>query len=267
MIIAIDGPAGSGKSTVAKLAARVLGFAYLDTGAMYRSVAWRALEERIDLTEPLAEKSIARFREIARVEPIDFGFTEGDPLPSQVLISGRDVTLQIRTPAVDKAVSPVSADPGVREALTEQQRVFGRAHDTVMEGRDIGTVVFPEAELKIFLTASAEERARRRALQNAEKLGRNVVSEEEIAVILADLLRRDRYDSSREVAPLAPAQDSWELDSTGMTIDEVVDAIVRRANTVRGARGGGACSVGQAQSRSHEHERKQGQGQGQGGAL
>jgi cytidylate kinase len=262
MIIAIDGPAGSGKSTVAKLVARVLGFAYLDTGAMYRSVAWRALEEQIDLTEPLAEKGVARFREIARVEPIDFGFSEGDPLPSQVLISGEDVTLQIRTPAVDKAVSPVSADPGVREALTEQQRVFGRAHDTVMEGRDIGTVVFPEAELKVFLTASVEERARRRALQNAEKQGERVVSEDEIAVILADLLRRDRYDSSREVAPLAPARDSWELDSTGMTIDEVVDAIVRRADTVRGARGGGACGAGQAQLREQEQE----QGRKRGGA-
>jgi cytidylate kinase len=242
MIIAIDGPAGSGKSTVAKLVARELGFAYLDTGAMYRSVAWRALEEEIDLTEPLARESVVRFREIARAESIEFGFTKGDPLPSQVLINGVDVTLQIRTPAVDKAVSPVSADPGVREALTEQQRVFGRAHDTVMEGRDIGTVVFPDAELKVFLTASVEERARRRALQNAKKESGGEVSKEEIAIILADLLRRDRYDSSREVAPLAPAVDSWELDSTGMTIDEVVAAIVERVEVARdlarGARSG-----------------------------
>jgi cytidylate kinase len=260
MIIAIDGPAGSGKSTVAKLVARVLGFAYLDTGAMYRSVAWRALEEQIDLTEPLSEKSVAHFREIARVEPIDFGFTEGDPLPSQVLISGRDVTLQIRTPAVDKAVSPVSADPGVREALTEQQRAFGRAHNTVMEGRDIGTVVFPEAELKVFLTASAEERARRRALQNAEKAGRSAVSGDEIAVILADLLRRDRYDSSREVAPLAPAQDSWELDSTGMTIDEVVDAIVNRADAVRGAVRNPERKQERYEQERYEQEQRQGQG-------
>ncbi|MDR0350532.1 MAG: (d)CMP kinase [Coriobacteriales bacterium] len=235
MILAIDGPAGSGKSTVAKLVARELGFAYLDTGAMYRSVAWRALAEHLDLSEPLPAASVDRFREIARVEPIEFGFTPGDPLPSRVAINGEDVTVQIRTPAVDKAVSPVSADPGVREALTEQQRVFGRAHNTVMEGRDIGTVVFPAAELKVFLTASVEERARRRALQNAEKAGRDTVSEEEIAVILTDLQRRDRYDSSREVAPLAPAPDSWELDSTGMTIEEVVAAIVGRANATHGA--------------------------------
>jgi cytidylate kinase len=232
MIIAIDGPAGSGKSTVAKLAARRLGFAYLDTGAMYRAVAWRALAQRIDLSEPLSEVSKERIRAIARIEPIRFGFTRGDPLPSQVLINDEDVTAQIRTPQTDKAVSPVSADPGVREALTEQQRDFGREYDTVMEGRDIGTVVFPDAELKVFLTASAEERARRRATQNAAKVGRDAATAEETAIILADLLRRDRYDSSREVAPLVPAPDSWELDSTDMTIDEVVAAIVDRARAV-----------------------------------
>ncbi|MDR3037378.1 MAG: (d)CMP kinase [Coriobacteriales bacterium] len=229
MIIAIDGPAGSGKSTVAKLVAQTLGFAYLDTGAMYRSVAWRALEERLDLSDPLREQSTLRIRGIAAVEPITFGYTEGDPLPTQVFIDGVDVTLPIRTPAVDKAVSPVSADIGVRAALTEQQRVFGREHDTVMEGRDIGTVVFPHAELKVFLTASVEERARRRARQNAEKAGRTEVTSEEEAAIRADILRRDAYDSSRDAAPLAQAPDSWELDTTGMTIDEVVCAIVGRA--------------------------------------
>jgi cytidylate kinase len=228
MIIAIDGPAGSGKSTVARLLARELGFAYLDTGAMYRAVAWRALEDRVDLTEPLCAESAARIREIARDEVIDFGFSQGDPLPSQVLIDGKDVTAQIRTPETDRAVSPVSADPGVRTALTGQQRAFGQHHDTVMEGRDIGTVVFPDAEVKVFLTASAEERARRRAWQNAEKAGRDTASAEEVALILKDILRRDAYDSSREVAPLILAPDSWELDSTGMTIDEVVAAIVAR---------------------------------------
>jgi cytidylate kinase len=236
MIIAIDGPAGSGKSTVAKLVARRLGFSYLDTGAMYRAVAWRALAEQLDLTEPLSEASVGRIREIARTEPIRFGFTPGDPLPSQVFINDEDVTRPIRTPAADKAVSPVSADGGVREALTEQQRAFGRGHDTVMEGRDIGTVVFPAAELKVFLTASAEERARRRALQNAKKEGRGGASAEETAAILADIRRRDSYDSSRELAPLVPAPDSWELDTTGMTIEEVVGAIVEKARGLWGAK-------------------------------
>lgn len=233
MIIAIDGPAGSGKSTVAKLLARALGFAYLDTGAMYRSVAWHALAEGLDLTEPLPEASVTRIREIAQTEPITFGFVEGEPLPSEVFINGEDVTRQIRLPQTDKAVSPVSADPGVREALTEQQRLFGREYDTVMEGRDIGTVVFPKAELKIFLTATTEERARRRAQQNAEKAGKSKATGEEYAAVLKDIKRRDDYDSSREVAPLKPAPGSVELDSTGMSIDEVVAALVVLVNEKR----------------------------------
>ncbi|MDR1083222.1 MAG: (d)CMP kinase [Coriobacteriales bacterium] len=232
MIIAIDGPAGSGKSTVAKRVARELGFAYLDTGAMYRAVAWRALTERLDLSDPLCEASVARIREIARTEPIDFGFIQGEPLPSQVFINGEDVTRQIRSPEADKAVSPVSADAGVREALTEQQRKFGWEHDTVMEGRDIGTVVFPDADFKVFLTASAEERSHRRARQNAEKEGRTQATAEELAAVFADIVRRDAYDSSRKVAPLAPAPDSWELDTTDMTIEEATAAIVKRAQAL-----------------------------------
>jgi cytidylate kinase len=239
MIVAIDGPAGSGKSTVAKLVAQRLGFAYLDTGAMYRAVAWRALNEGLDLSEPLAEASVRRIREIAATAPISFGFTPGEPLPSTVAIDGEDVTRQIRTPDVDKAVSPVSADAGVREALTGQQRRIGAERDTVMEGRDIGTVVFPNAERKVFLTASAEERARRRALQNAAKAGRATASDQEVATIHADILRRDAYDSSREVAPLKAAADSWELDSTEIGIDNVVAAIVGYVDDVRGSGGDG----------------------------
>jgi cytidylate kinase len=150
-------------------------------------------------------------------------------LPSTVLIDGKDVTAQIRTPECDKAVSPVSADPGVRDALTEQQRSFGYSHNTVMEGRDIGTVVFPDADCKVFLTASAKERAHRRALQNAVKAGRKSASADELAAVYIDILRRDNYDSSREVAPLVAATDAWELDTTNMTIDEVVAAIAERA--------------------------------------
>jgi len=190
-------------------------------------VAWRALEEELDLTDPLSEDSVCRMRDIAKNEPITFGFTAGEPLPSEVFINGEDVTLQIRTPACDKAVSPVSADAGVREALTQQQRAFGLEHDTVMEGRDIGTVVFPHAECKVFLTASTEERARRRAFQNARKAGKKTPTDAEIAVIQADILRRDTYDASREAAPLVAAEDSWQLDTTDMHIDKVVKAIVK----------------------------------------
>ena len=229
MIVAIDGPAGSGKSTVAKLVAGELGFSYLDTGAMYRAVAWRALEEQLDLSSPLPEQSVTRIREIAQREPISFGFTEGEPLPSKVFIDGKDVTKQIRTPECDRAVSPVSADPGVREALIQQQKCFGQKLDAVLEGRDIGTVVFPDAELKVFLTASSLERARRRALQNAAKEGRLTATDEEIEVIHSRILSRDEYDSTREVSPLVPASDSIILDSTDMTINEVVSVIVEMA--------------------------------------
>jgi len=228
MIIAIDGPAGSGKSTIAKLVARELGFAYLDTGAMYRAVAWRACEEGYDLASP----KYAAIIHIAQTEPITFGFEPGEPVPSQVFINGIEVTLAIRTPEIDKAVSPVSANPAVREALTEQQRVFGQAHDTVMEGRDIGTVVFPGAELKVFLTATPEERARRRARQNREKAdaastqGEQFNGETDEAAVLADILRRDTYDSSRAVAPLTAAEDAVTLDSTDLTIEQVVAHIV-----------------------------------------
>jgi cytidylate kinase len=241
MIIAIDGPAGSGKSTVAKLAARALGFAYLDTGAMYRAVAWRALEEELDLSAPLPEASIRRICQIAADEPIHFSYLPGEPLPSQVFIAGRDVSAEIRRPEADIAVTPVSAEPGVRQALTKQQRIIGQAGDTVMEGRDIGTVVFPDAELKVFLTASARERARRRYRQNVEKAsaaGRSYDGLDE-AAILADIQRRDRADSTREAAPLTAASDRILLDSTDMSIDEVVGRIVQLVGQRRGSGGDG----------------------------
>lgn len=219
MIIAIDGPAGSGKSTVAKEVAKMLGFHYLDTGAMYRSIAWLALERGISLDD---DEAVAQ---LARTETVVFSHEEGNPLPSGVAIAGHDITLEIRTPRIDKAVSPVSAIPAVREALTQQQRAIAASENIVMEGRDIGTVVFPRAELKVFLTASAEERARRRALQNAQR----GLGETDEAAILADIIRRDEADSTRAVAPLRPAEDAVMLDTTGMGIDEVCAAIANLA--------------------------------------
>lgn len=219
MIIAIDGPAGSGKSTVAKEVAKMLGFHYLDTGAMYRSIAWLALERGISLGD---DEAVA---DLARTETVVFSHEEGNPLPSGVAIAGHDITLEIRTPRIDKAVSPVSAIPAVREALTQQQRAIAASENIVMEGRDIGTVVFPRAELKVFLTASAEERARRRALQNAQR----GFGETDEAAILADIIRRDEADSTRAVAPLRPADDAVMLDTTGMGIDEVCAAIANLA--------------------------------------
>ena len=219
MIIAIDGPAGSGKSTVAKQVARTLGFQYLDTGAMYRSVAWHALQHGVALDDGAA---LAR---IAAEQRIEFFHEPGNPIASGVAIGGADCTHAIRTPAVDGAVSAVSAVPGVRSALVGQQRAIAAENDIVMEGRDIGTVVFPHAELKVFLTASAEERARRRALQNAQK----GYGETDAQAILAAIRERDAADSSREVAPLKAADDAVRLDTTGLSIDEVVASIAELA--------------------------------------
>ena len=215
MIIAVDGPAGSGKSSVAKAVAARLGLRYLDTGAMYRAVAYRALSDRVGLDD---EDAVAR---IASDEEISFSHTPGDPLPTRVLISGTDVTEAIRTPAVDDAVSPVARLPKVREAMVAQQRALAAGADIVVEGRDIGTVVFPDAEVKIYLTASPEERARRRAAQQADA----GIAVDESGVHEA-ILRRDRIDSTREHSPLAAAPDAEVVDTTGLTFDEVVDRIV-----------------------------------------
>ena len=219
MIIAIDGPSGAGKSTVAKAVAVKLGFSCLDTGAMYRSVAWQALQNGVALDDDAA------LGEIARSYDIEFGHVEGDPIPKRVYIGGAEVTQAIRTAEIDKAVSPVSAAPSVRSALVDQQRRIGDAGDYVVEGRDIGTTVFPNAEIKIFLTASDEERARRRVAQNAER----GVGSTDFDEVLADLRRRDAADSSRATSPLKPADDAVMLDSTEFTQEEVVERICEMA--------------------------------------
>ena len=209
---------GAGKSTVAKAVATKLGFNCLDTGAMYRSVAWYALEHGISLDDASSLGDIAANR------PISFGDCEGDPVPRRVFIDGEEVTDVIRTADVDRSVSTVSAHPCVREALLEQQRRIASEGNYVIEGRDIGTVVFPNAELKVFLTASNEERARRRVLQN-EQRGVGSVDFEEV---LADILRRDELDSSRQNAPLVAAEDALLLDSTGRDIADVIEEICER---------------------------------------
>lgn len=223
MIIAIDGPSGAGKSTVAKAAAKKLGFHCLDTGAMYRAIAWYALEHGLALDDEAA------LGEVASTKEISFGHVEGDPVPRRVFIDGVEVTDAIRTAQVDRAVSSASAHPAVREALVDQQRRIGRAGDYVVEGRDIGTVVFPEAPVKVFLTATDEERAMRRVRQN-EQRGVGSVDFEEV---LADLRRRDEADSSRAASPLVAAEDAVKLDSTGFTADEIIDRIVALADEAR----------------------------------
>jgi cytidylate kinase len=217
MIVAIDGPAASGKSTVARAIATELGMAYLDTGAMYRAIAVEAVRRGIALDDARA------LTRLALDAHIHFGHERGTGLATHVEVDGRDVTAEIRTPEADKAVSPVSAVPGVRAAMVEQQRrIAARGHDIVLEGRDIGSVVFPHAELKIFLTASAAERARRRTI-DMERRGADMTYDE----VLADIHRRDTYDSSRSASPLIKANDAIELDTTGMTILEVVAEIER----------------------------------------
>lgn len=221
MIVAIDGPSGSGKSSVAREVARRCGLTYLDTGAMYRSVALACLDAGVD---PEDDDAAARVAHGARIEFL----ADGDA--QRVLLDGRDVTSQIRTPEVELAVSPVSANPRVRETMVELQRVFGASGDVVAEGRDIGTVVFPAADVKVFLSASPEARARRRAVQRG---GGNLATGDVVAVdadaeraILADLVRRDAYDSSREASPLRPAADARHIDSSELSFEEVVAAII-----------------------------------------
>ena len=206
MIVAIDGPAGAGKSTVARSLARRLGIAYVDTGAMYRAVALWALEANIDLDDPF------RLEQLAKQARIEFAAPD-----NRVVLNGRDVTAEIREPRVTDAASKVAAVPGVRRAMREEQRRIGAAQSVVMEGRDIGSVVFPEARVKIYLDAAPETRADRRA----SELGGTV---EEVSREMAE---RDARDRSRVEAPLTQAPDAEYLDSTGLAPEEVEEAILK----------------------------------------
>ena len=203
MIVAVDGPAGAGKSTVARAAANALGFTYLDSGAMYRAVALGALERR----RPPAE--------VARDAAIELG-------DGGVRLDGRDVTAAIRAPEVSEAASRVAADPDVRAALVERQRGLMATGNWVAEGRDIGTVVAPDAAVKVFLTASAEERARRRAAE----LGADE------SAVLADQALRDERDRTRAHSPLRPAPGATELDTSDLDVEEVVARVLTRARGI-----------------------------------
>ena len=210
MIVAIDGPAGSGKSTIAKEIARQLGFNKLDTGAMYRAVTFAALDRGIDLDDEAAIDALA--------EQIEIRFTNGTGEDTRLTIDGKDASAAIRTPQVDANVSKVSA----------YQRRAAEDHDIVAEGRDIGTVVFPNAQVKVFLTADPRERARRRVLQRHQNDAQPLTTEQleaEVDKTLDALKQRDKLDSSRQVAPLVPAEDAVHVDSTAHTIDEVVSII------------------------------------------
>lgn len=215
MIIAIDGPSGAGKSTVAKAVAKELGFSCLDTGAMYRAAAWRALHDGVSLEDAEAVGALAHSCTIS------FRHEQGDPVPRRVFVDGVEVTGAIRTAEIDRSVSAVSAVPAVRQALLDQQRRIGSEGNYVVEGRDIGTEVFPNAEVKVFLTASAEERAHRRVRQNADR-GIGSIDYQEV---LDDIIRRDELDSSRDTAPLRPAEDAVLLDSSSMHVEEVIGSI------------------------------------------
>lgn len=209
VVVAIDGPAGTGKSTVAKELARALGAAYLDTGAMYRIVTLWVLRAGVDLSDPGA------IAEATERVPLTVG---DSPDTEAALLAGEDVSVPIRSPEVTAAVSAVSAVPAVRERLVHRQRqlALGR-RSVVVEGRDIGSVVLPDADVKIFLTASPEARAQRRNAQNMAGGGAD-----EYEQVLADVRRRDHLDSTRAVSPLCPADDAVQVDTSEMTQEEVV---------------------------------------------
>lgn len=220
-IIAVDGPAASGKSTLGLRIAETLGYLYFDTGVMYRAITWVALRSRISVSDQLAITALAEDTQVEVGPPsID------DGRGYDVMVQGQDITWEIRRPEVDANVSVVSAYPGVRRALSAQQRRIGIRGKVVMVGRDIGTVVLPEADLKIFLDASDEERALRRYLELKSK-------DESVDYqrILASVRNRDHIDSSREIAPLRPADDAIIIDSDGLNADQVFSQVYALVKT------------------------------------
>ncbi len=211
-VVTIDGPAGAGKSTVAKSVAKTLGFQFLDTGAMYRSVALIAQEIDLDWED---DDGLCRLANELKIHFVD------DSVGQKTLVDGRDVSLAIRTPEISRGASIVSRHAGVRKALLTLQRKVASLGSVVAEGRDMGTVVFPDADFKFFLEASPEVRAKRRALEHTSK-GETVDYEQ----LLSEIKSRDRKDRTRSIAPLKPAEDALTIDSSFQTAQKVIDTIV-----------------------------------------
>ena len=218
VVVAIDGPSGAGKSTIAKRLATRLGFIYIDTGAMYRAVALWASRQGVDFSD------MHRAEQLALAAQIELA-------PGRIALNGEDVTEAIRTPEMSNGASKISAISGVRRAMVAKQREIGSLTSVVMEGRDIGTVVFPQADVKVFLDASPAERVRRRHAELAAK--GQIISEEQLA---GEMRERDQRDSTRADAPLCQAPDAVYFDSSGMTIEEVEEAMLRivRARVTNG---------------------------------
>lgn len=213
LVVAIDGPAGAGKSTVAQLAAKELGFTYIDTGAMYRAVAWKTLQQGKPVTDDL-------INEVVKDIVIVLDYKDGK---TKVFVDDTEVTSAIRTPEVTAIVSQVAALGPVRERLTDLQRQMATEGSVIMDGRDIATNVLPNADIKIFLTASIEERADRRYKEMKAK-GYDV----DVETLKKEIAARDKADSEREISPLVQAEDAELLDTSDMNIDEVVEAILQR---------------------------------------
>jgi CMP/dCMP kinase len=209
LIIAIDGPSGAGKGTVARAVARALGYRHVDTGAMYRALAWHAREAGLDLDDEEAVSAVG--------QRAAFDLDDG-----RVAIDGRDVAAAIRTPEIDQAAATIARHPAVRRALVARQREYGPGGGIVMEGRDIGTVVFPEADVKIYLDASPDERARRRANDPAHASSKAG----QLSDVATALAARDQSDATRAASPLVAAPDAFVLDTTGMPIDQVVARVL-----------------------------------------
>ncbi len=220
LIIAIDGPSGAGKTTISKILAERLGYIFLDTGAMYRAVGWLALKEKIDLQDESA------LRELCERMAMDFKEVEGE---WRIIVNGHDLSKDIRSPKMGKVASIVSAIPSVRERMWKLQRDIGYKGSVVMEGRDIGTVVFPDADIKFYLQADPGERGRRRYMELKGK-GLDMDMED----VTEEIRLRDRQDSHRGIAPLRKAQDAIVLDTTGKGVDEVVEAILEKIRDYTG---------------------------------
>jgi len=219
LIIAVDGPAGAGKSSSSRLLAERLGYRYIDTGALYRAVGLLALEQNVDAEDQAAV--------VALCDQLDLRFVSG-PAGPRLLLGDRDITSEIRRPEVSQMASKVSAQQGVRQRLLTLQRELGKGGGVVMEGRDIGTVVFPDADIKFYLDASPEERGRRRyaELQAQERA-------ESLAATMREMAERDQRDSTRAHAPLQRAVDAVVVDTTALTLEEVVETLLRRVRAVQ----------------------------------